>query len=164
MRVQKIILTVLLAVNVSACGSSKSESADSQWSQIGVSAVAPRTLGVNSFLWRAALDTFSFLPVVKTDPFGGVIISDWYSPPSSPNERMKVTTFIMDRTLRGEGLKVKVFRQVRGGDGWQYVEANPDVGRRLEDAILTRARQLHLDARNGLNVAIPEILDCCDAS
>jgi hypothetical protein len=120
-----------------------------EWSQIGVSAVAPRTLGVNSYLWQAALDTFAFLPVVKADPFGGVIISDWYSAPNSPSERMKVTIYIMDRALRVEGLKVKVFRQIRNEAEWQYVQANPEIGRKLEDAILTRARQLRLGARNG---------------
>ena len=119
-----------------------------EWSQRGVSAVSPRTLGVNSYLWQAALDTFSFLPVEKADPFGGVVISGWYSPPNSPNERMKVTIYIMDRALRADGLKVKVFRQIRIGAEWQYVQANPDIGRQLEDAILSRARQLRLDARN----------------
>jgi len=142
--VLKIVLGLVLATYLCACGSSQSESADWKWSQIGVSAVAPRTLGVNSFLWQAALDTFSFLPVAKADPFGGVIISDWYSPPRSPNERMKVTIYIMDRVLRAEGLKVKVFRQVRSGGEWQYVQANPEMERKLEDAILTRARQLRL--------------------
>jgi hypothetical protein len=87
--------------------------------------------------------------VAKADPFGGVVLSDWYSPPSSPNERMKVTIYIMDRALRADGLKVKVFRQVRDGADWQYAHANPDLGRKIEDAILTRARQLRLDARKG---------------
>jgi hypothetical protein len=145
--VLKIVLALVTATYLRACGSSQSESADWKWSQIGVSAVAPRTLGVNSFLWQAALDTFSFLPVVKADPFGGVIISDWYSPPSSPNERMKVMIYIMDRALRAEGLKVKVFRQVRSGAEWQNVQATPELDRKLKDAILTRARQLRLGAR-----------------
>ena len=148
MRIFQNLLAALLAMHLSACGSSKSESVDSQWSQIGVSAIAPRTLGVNAFLWRAALDTLSFPPLAQVDPFGGVIISDWYSPPGSPNERMKVTIYIMDRALRADGLKVKVFRQMRNGAEWQYVQANPEMERKLEDAILTRARQLRLDAPN----------------
>jgi len=119
------------------------------WTQAGLRAAGPRTLGVNAYLWRAALDTFSFLPVAKADPFGGVIISDWYSPPDTPNERLKVTIYVMDRALRSDGLKIVVFRQIRNGSEWRYAQANPDIGRKLEDAILTRARQLHLDARNG---------------
>lgn len=149
MRIFQILFAALLAVHLSACGSSKSDSRDMEWSQIGVSAVAPRTLGVNSYLWQAALDTLSFLPVEKVDPYGGVVITGWYSPPNSPNERMKVTIYIMDRALRAEGLKVKVFRQVRNGAEWQYVQTNPEIGRQLEDAILTRARQLRLGALNG---------------
>lgn len=113
-----------------------------------MSAAAPRALGVNSYLWQAALDTFSFLPLAKADPFGGVVISDWYSSPSSPDERVKVTIYIMDRVLRAEGLKVRVFRQVRNGPDWQDAQANPEIGRQLEDTILTRARQLRLAHSN----------------
>jgi hypothetical protein len=147
MRISQILLAATLVLQLSACGSSKSDSANMEWSQIGVSAVAPKTLGVNAYLWQAALDTFSFLPAAKADPFGGVIISDWYSPPNNPNERMKVTIYIMDRALRADGLRVQVFRQVRNGGEWQYVQANPEIGRKLEDAVLTRARQLRLGAR-----------------
>ena len=149
MRIFQNLLATLLAIHLCACGYSRSDSRDMEWSQIGVSAVSPRTLGVNFYLWQAALDTFSFLPVAKADPFGGVLKSDWYSPPGSPNERMKVTIYIMDRALRADGLKVRVFRQVRNGAEWQYVQTDPEVGRKLEDAILTRARQLRLGARNG---------------
>ena len=77
MRIIQSILAATLALQLSACGSFKWASADMEWSQIGVSAVAPRTLGVNSYPWQAALDTFSFLPVAKAGPFGGVVISNW---------------------------------------------------------------------------------------
>ena len=83
----------------------------------GTSAIASGssrvTLGVNSYLWHASLDTLSFLPLTSADPVGGVIISEWYVAPSSPNERLKVTVYIMDRSLRADGLKVVVFRQLR---------------------------------------------------
>ena len=102
------------------------------------------TLGVNSFLWHATLDTLSFMPLLSADPFGGVIITDWYVSPSAPNERLKVTTYIMDRALRADGLKVVVFRQVRNGSGWTDAQASPDTAHKLEDAILTRARELRL--------------------
>lgn len=100
---------------------------------------------VNSYLWRASLDTVSFLPLNTADPFGGVIITDWYSPPESPNERFKVTVYILDRELRADGLRVAVFRQTREpGTGW--VEANVDkrTARDLENAILKRARQMRI--------------------
>ena len=102
------------------------------------------TLGVNSFLWHASLDTLSFLPLQSADPFGGVIISDWYVAPTAPDERLKVTVYIMDRALRADGLKVVVFRQVRNGSGWTDAQASPDTAHKLEDAILTRARELRL--------------------
>jgi uncharacterized protein DUF3576 len=102
------------------------------------------TLGVNSYLWHATLDTLSFLPLTSADPFGGVIISEWYVAPTSPDERLKVTIYIMDRALRADALKVVVFRQVRNGTIWQDATASPDTAHKLEDSILTRARELRL--------------------
>ena len=104
-----------------------------------------RTLGVNSYLWHATLDTLSFIPLASADPFGGVIITEWYSAPEAPNERMKVTVYILDRALRADGLKVAVFRQTKGADGgWADAQVAGDTATRLEDAILTRARELRL--------------------
>ena len=101
-------------------------------------------LGVNSFLWRATLDTINFMPLSSADPIGGVIISDWYAPPERPDEHMKVTVYILDRRLRADAVKVSVFRQVRGANGWADAQTNPDTGIRLENAILSRARELRL--------------------
>jgi hypothetical protein len=70
-------------------------------------------LGVNGFLWRAALDTIAFMPISSADPFGGVIITDWYASPDTPNERTKLNVFIRDRDLRADGIKVSVFRQTK---------------------------------------------------
>jgi hypothetical protein len=103
-------------------------------------------LGVNAYLWQASLDTLSFLPLLSADPFGGVIITDWYVPTPGVGERLKVTVYVMDRTLRADGLKVVVFRQTRNGTNWQYAQGNADTERKLEDAILTRARDLRLAA------------------
>ena len=102
-------------------------------------------IGVNSFLWRASLDTLAFMPLASADPFGGVIITDWYSLPASPDERFKVTVFILDRRLRADGLRIAVFRQHRtaGGDWSQETVAKTTV-RSMEDAILTRARQMRI--------------------
>jgi len=100
-------------------------------------------IGVNSFLWRASLDTISFMPVASADPFGGTILTDWQSPPKNPDERMKVNIYILDRMLRSDGLRVSVFRQVRDKTGaWVDAEVTEGTARKLEDAILTRARQM----------------------
>ncbi|MGZ9108871.1 MAG: DUF3576 domain-containing protein [Micavibrio sp.] len=103
-------------------------------------------LGVNSYLWRAALDTVSFMPLASADPFGGVILTDWYTPEATPNERLKLNVFILDRQLRANALQVKVFRQTRKSSGasWKDASVAPETGRQLEDSILTRARQLRV--------------------
>lgn len=106
-------------------------------------------IGVNSFLWRASLDTVSFMPLASADPFGGVILTDWYSPPGTPDERFKLNVFILDRQLRSDGIQVKVFRQVQRGGNWQDSAVADDTARQLEDAILTRARQLRVAQMGG---------------
>jgi hypothetical protein len=104
-------------------------------------------IAVNGYLWRASLDTMSFMPLTSADPFGGVIVTDWYVPPESPNERFKVQVYILDRQLRADGLRVTVFRQVRSGtNNWIDSEVKPETRAELENAILTRARQLRIDA------------------
>ena len=104
----------------------------------------PNGIGVNSFLWRASLDTLSFMPIVSADPFGGVILTDWYSPPDAPNERFKVNLYIMDRQLRADGVRVAVFKQARAGNAWRDTAVAQDPAGQLEDAVLTRARQLRI--------------------
>ncbi len=100
-------------------------------------------IGVNVFLWRATLDTVSVWPISSADPFGGVIITDWYSLPEAPGERFKLNVFILDRVLRADGVRVSLFRQTQNTSGeWQNAEVQKESSRKLEDAILTRARQL----------------------
>jgi hypothetical protein len=102
-------------------------------------------IGVNGFLWRASLDTLSFLPLSSADPFGGVIITDWYAPPESPAERFKVTVYILGRELRSDGVRVAVFRQKRDtGSEWIDANAGKNTSTSLENAILTRARELRI--------------------
>jgi hypothetical protein len=104
-------------------------------------------IGVNAFLWRASLDTIDFMPLASADPFGGVIITDWYAPPASPDERLKVNVFILDTQLRADGVKAAVFRQIRSNNGdWQDVPVEAGVARQIEDTILTRARELRIAA------------------
>jgi hypothetical protein len=102
-------------------------------------------IGVNSFLWRASLDTLSFMPLASADPFGGVIITEWYSPPDAPQERFKLNVFILDRQLRSDSLRAAVFHQRRGPNGdWLDVPTEPNTATDLENSILTRARQLRV--------------------
>lgn len=107
-------------------------------------------IGVNGFLWRAALDTVSFMPLSSADPFGGVIITEWYAPPETPDERFKLTVYILDRALRADGLRVSVFRQERDEDGrWADRAVSPDTEASLENGILARARQMRAERVGG---------------
>ncbi|MFO1067390.1 MAG: DUF3576 domain-containing protein [Geminicoccaceae bacterium] len=101
-------------------------------------------IGVNAYLWRGTLETINFMPLASADPFGGLIITDWYQPPESPGERLKVQILIRDQSLRADGLKVSVFRQVKEGEGWVDATVDPTTATRLEDSILTRARELRV--------------------
>lgn len=101
-------------------------------------------IGVNSFLWRASLDTISFMPLASADPFGGTIITDWYSPAETPNERFKLNVFILDKQLRSDGVSVKVFRQNLKNGVWKDSTATDTTARQLEEAILLRARQMRV--------------------
>ena len=102
-------------------------------------------VAVNSYLWRATLDTIAFMPLSSADPFGGVIITDWYSPPESPKERYKLSVYIMARQLRADGVKVAVFRQKTNAPGtWQSETVSKDTAINLENKILVRARQLRV--------------------
>ena len=104
-------------------------------------------VGVNSFLWRASLDTVSFMPLASADPFGGVIITDWYSPPETPDERFKVNVFILGRDLRADGVRASVFHQRKDPAGqWAEFPVDANTATDLENAILTRARQIRLSA------------------
>jgi hypothetical protein len=104
-------------------------------------------VAVNAFLWRAALDTVAFMPLASADPFGGIIITDWYAPPETPDERFKVNVYILGRALRADGLKVSVFRQVQDAQGrWADAAVGADVATEFENAVLARARQLRLQA------------------
>lgn len=104
-------------------------------------------IGVNAFLWRASLDTLSFMPLASADPWGGVITYDWYVNPQAPDERFKATVFILDRRLRADALNVSVTKETRGADGqWTTAPVSAQTESDLENAILTRARQLNLAA------------------
>jgi hypothetical protein len=102
-------------------------------------------IGVNGYLWRATLDTLAFMPLQSADPYGGVVTTDWYANPEKPNERFKATVYILDSRLRADGLTVTVFKQVSdGAGGWTPAPTADQTSTDIENAILTRARQLRL--------------------
>lgn len=117
---------------------------------LGGKKAAPTTsgqpaIGVNGYLWRATLDTLSFMPLASADPYGGVVITDWYVNPEKPDERFKCTVYILDSRLRADGLNVAVFKQVKDATGnWTDAPSAGQTETDLENAILTKARQLRL--------------------
>jgi hypothetical protein len=107
------------------------------------------TIGVNSYLWRAALETLSFMPLVQTDSNGGVIVTDWYANPNNPSERVKVTVSILDQDLRADALRVAASRQVAQAGAWVEAPVQAATVQKLEDIILTKARDLRRSAVKG---------------
>jgi hypothetical protein len=101
-------------------------------------------IGVNSFLWRASLDTVSFMPVASADPFGGVILTDWYENPDTPGQRFKLSVYILDRQLRADGVRVSVFKQTQEKGAWRDAKVPADMATNIENTILTRARELRV--------------------
>ena len=104
-------------------------------------------LGVNAYLWRGALDTLSFMPLASADPFGGVIITDWYQPPGADAERFKTNTYILGRELRADGVRVSLFRQIQKGGQWTDAPVSQVTVGELENKILSRARSLRAQAQ-----------------
>ena len=108
-------------------------------------------LPVNKYLWRASIDTLSqILPIATVDTFSGVISTDWGPLPQVPNERVRATAFVTSRELSAQSLSVTVYREVLGPTGaWQTAPVDPATAERLEDSILTRARQLRIEDVDG---------------
>jgi hypothetical protein len=107
------------------------------------------TIGVNSYLWRASLDALSFMPLLQSDSNGGVIVTDWYANPSNPSERVKVTVTILDQDLRADALRVAASRQVSQNGAWVDAPVQAATVQKLEDIILTKARDLRRSAIAG---------------
>ena len=141
-RPSRVAVAAALLVSLAACGGRESAGTDLAASRV-------TTIGVNSYLWRAALDTLSFMPLVQTDSNGGVIVTDWYINPSVPNERMKLTVTILDQDLRADAVRVAALRQIRQGGGWADAPVQAATVQRLEDIILTHARDLRRSAVAG---------------
>jgi len=145
----RIGAVVALGAALAACGSSgpKTVKEDGGFRLFGGGKTSggPAEIGVNSYLWRASLDVVKFMPLASADPYGGVIITDWYVDPAKPDERFKVTVYILDTRLRADGLNVAVFKQVAdGAGGWVDAPTAAQTEVDMENAILDRARRLRL--------------------
>lgn len=144
MHKSKVFLAIALASGLVLTGCGKKEKLRSD-----VAASQVTTIGVNSYLWRASLDALSFMPLVQTDSNGGVIVTDWYTNPNNPGERVKVSVTILDRDLRADALRVAASRQVSQGGTWVDAPVQAATVQRLEDIILTKARDLRRNAVGG---------------
>ena len=114
--------------------------------QTDLAASRVTTIGVNAYLWRAALDTLSFAPMAQVDSNGGVLVTDWYTDRRAPTERIKVTVAILDQDLRADALRVAASRQVSQGGQWVDAPVAAATVQKLEEVILTRARDLRRTA------------------
>ena len=140
----KTTAAALLIVALAAPGCTRNRTLPTQ---IAPSRVT--TIGVNSYLWRAAVDTVSFAPLLQANASSGVIITDWYSNPKSPGERVKLTVAILDADLRADALRVSASRQVNQNGAWVDAPVEAATVQKLEDIILTRARDLRRAAVSG---------------
>nr|WP_235889376.1 DUF3576 domain-containing protein [Glacieibacterium frigidum] len=132
-----VLIAMVCGLAVASCG--KKDRAKS------AGALAPAriaTIGVNSYLWSAALETIAFMPIATVDSNGGVIVTDWYASPTVPNERVKVTIAILDTQLRADAIRVSASRQTLAASGWVEATVRAGTVQKLEEAILGKARDL----------------------
>lgn len=143
-KTSKLVLALGIASLVlTGCASGNSDGRKGMFSKSSEG----QALGVNRFLWSASLETINFMPLAEADPYGGVIITDWYSNPAAANERLKATIYILDSRLRADGLKVSIFRETKDKSGqWVGAKVDPNTAIQIESAILTRARKLKVSS------------------
>ncbi len=134
----------LILVTLTSSGCARNRSLPTQLAPSKIS-----TIGVNSYLWRAAVDTVSFAPLLQADSNSGVIITDWYANPKAPGERVKLTVSVLDQDLRADALRVAASRQVFQNGAWVDAPVTAATVQKLEDIILTRARDLRRSAVRG---------------
>jgi len=156
-----VVMAAVGAVALQGCASRKSAAPVMQSQEAGEGGFrlfrrAPQAqandggtaIGVNSFLWRASLDVVNFMPLASADPFGGLIVTDWYINPQKPDERFKVNVYILDTRLRADGVNVSINRQTKGPAGdWVNAPTSPQTEETMENTILARARTLRIGAR-----------------
>ena len=133
----RLIATALLPLALIGAGCSRNRDVPTNLAPSRLTSI-----GVNTYLWRAAVDTLSFAPLITADSAGGVIVTDWYANPNSPGERVKLTVSILDQDLRADALRVAASRQVNQGGNWVDAPVSAATVQKLEDVILTRARDI----------------------
>jgi hypothetical protein len=143
-RAARVIIVGMTALALSGCVHHRKRHVAAELAPSNVT-----TIGVNSYLWHASLDALSFMPLVQADSAGGVIVTDWYTNPANPGERMKITVTILDRDLRSDALRVAASRQVSQAGVWVDAPVQAATVQRLEDVILTKARDLRRNAVPG---------------
>ena len=149
LRTFKVLALAISAAALAACGGS-GRSNDRNATLAAYSGGGAQAATVNRYLWSASLETLNFLPIFSADPIAGLIITEWYVNPEAPAERLKTNVYILDSALRADALRVSVFRQERDETGgWIDAAVNPATAREIENAILTRARQLRLNVIDG---------------
>ena len=136
MRAGRALLVTAALVGLAACGGGRDRG------QFELAPSATTTIGVNTYLWRATLETVAFMPLMQADSAGGVVVTDWYSNPGNPNERMKISVAILDQDLRADALRVAASRQVMQNGTWVEAQVEAATVQKLEDIILTKARDL----------------------
>jgi hypothetical protein len=141
-KLARVGVVAMAALALVSCGKKDRPKAD-------LAAAKVTTIGVNSYLWRASLEALSFMPLLQTDSNGGVIVTDWYANPRNPGERVKVTVTILDQDLRADALRIAASRQVSQSGGWVDAPVQAATVQRLEDIILTKARDLRRSAIAG---------------
>ena len=139
----KIGIAAMLALTLAGCGGGNRKA------KLALAASSVSQIGVNAYLWRASLDALSFMPLLQSDSAGGVIVTDWYANPANPGERVKVSVTILDQDLRADALRVSASRQVAEGGNWVNAPVQAATVQRLEDIILTKARDLRRNAVGG---------------
>ena len=142
-RVAIVLIGLAVLAPLSACGKKD---------KVKVGTEAPArltTIGVNAYLWRAALDTIGFMPLAQVDSNGGIIITDWYATPQNPNERVKVTVSVLDTELRADAIAVTAIRQTLAGSGWVDAPVRAGTVQKLEETILSKARDLRRSQYTG---------------
>jgi len=132
-----VTLATVIAAGIAVSGCAKNRDVPTELAPSRMTSI-----GVNAYLWRAAVDTLSFAPLVTADSNGGVIVTDWYTNPNSPGERVKLTVSIIDQDLRADALRVAASRQVNQNGVWVNAPVAAATVQKLEDIILTRARDL----------------------
>jgi hypothetical protein len=141
---RSVLAAMIVIAPLAACGKK-----DKRPRSADLAASRTTTIGINAYLWRAALDTVAFAPLVQTDSNGGVIVTDWYANPNVAGERMKLTVTILDQDLRADAVRVAASRQVQQGGAWIDVPVQAATVQKLEDIILTKARDLRRAAIAG---------------